>query len=181
MKTKDDDDHHVFLIPARVEDAEQMLKEMHPEATQNLSFFEEELTLERQKEYLRRMIESQNDHLFCVMANGHLVGTVGLHECDYFNRNARIGTLIFHPDSRGKGHGTKAIRLIINHAFNKLDLHKVYVNLLADNHRRQVYFQRFGFKRESYLEKEYLLRGEYLDMIRFRLFKEEWENLQGGE
>jgi RimJ/RimL family protein N-acetyltransferase len=171
----------IYLIPAKVEDAEKMLKAMRPEATQNLSFFEEKPDLVRQMKYLERMTESQNDHLFCVMANGRLVGTVGLHECDYFNRNARIGTLIFNPDTRGRGYGTKAIRLVIEYAFKKLDLRKVYVNLLADNQRRQSYFQRLGFRQEGYLEKEYFLRGEYLDMIRFRLFKEEWKKFQGGE
>ena len=171
----------VYLIPARVEDAELMRKEMRPESNQNLSFFVEPLTLARQKEYLTRMIKSPTDHLYCVMLNGRLIGTVGLHECDYFNLNARIGSLIFNPGMRGQGYGTMAIRLVISLAFGEFNLRKVFVNLLKDNLGNQSYFQWLGFRRESYLEKEYLLRGEYLDMIRFRLFKEEWKKLQGGE
>lgn len=177
MNTPED----VYLIPARVEDAEQMLKEMRPEATQNLNFFVEPLSLERQEEYLARMIKSPTDHLFCVMLGGHLIGTVGLHECDHFNFNARIGSLIFNPDMRGQGYGTMAIRLLIGLAFGEFGLRKVYVNLLKNNLNNQAYFHWLGFKKEGYLEKEYLLRGEYLDMIRFRLFKSEWEKLQGGE
>lgn len=166
-----------YLISARIEDAEVMLREFRPEANDDLSFFDQPVTLDRQRKYLRHMIDSQQDHLFCVMNNGILIGSVGLHELDDINGNARIGALIFNPELRHLGHGTKAIELIINRAFREYGLHKVYVNLLTDDPCLHAYFQWLGFRRESYLEKEYLLRGEYRDLLRFRLFPEEWKNV----
>ena len=174
-------DETVYLIPAKVEDAETMLNQMRPETLKNLSFFEEELTLERQREYLRKVIGSETCFLFCIMANGKLVGTTGLHEYDFVNGTARVGTIIFDSTLRGRGYGTKARKLILAYAFDELGLNKVYINLLADNYRRHADLERFGFRRECLLEKEYLLRGEYHDMIRFRLFREEWKKMQGGE
>jgi RimJ/RimL family protein N-acetyltransferase len=177
METKILKCEETYLISARIEDAEIMLREFHPGDNDDLSFFDQPVTLKRQREYLRRIIDSRQDHLFCVMNNGILIGTVGLHECDIINGNARIGALIFNPELRHQGHGTKAIELIVNRAFHEFGLSKVYVNLLADDPSLHAYFQWLRFKRECLLEKEYLLRGEYRDLLRFRLFPEEWKNI----
>lgn len=168
----------VYLIPVKVEDAEAMLKLMRPETLKNLSFFEREVTLELQRAYLQEMAESRTSFLFCIILNDVMIGTTGLHECDFVNGTARIGTIIFDPKLRGKGYGTIARRLIIDRAFGEMGLNKVYINLLADNYRRFADLERFGFMRECILEKEYLLRGKYLNMIRFRLFRAEWEARQ---
>jgi|GEM_PF-2488147 len=166
-----------YLISARIEDAKPMLGAMHPKAYDNLRFFEKTITLERQQEYLRRMIESETNHLYCVMNNGILIGTAGLHECDFESGNARIGELIFDPEMRGQGCGTMAMQLIIRLAFGTFSLRKIYVNILTDDLWLHAYFSWLKFKREGFLEKEYLLRGEHRDMLRFRLLKEEWKNV----
>jgi len=167
----------VYLIPAKEEDAAAMKKLLRPETLTNMSLSEKPITLESQTAYLREMAESRTSFLFCIMLNGVMIGTTGLHECDFVNKTARVGTIIFDPALRGRGYGKSARRLIIDRAFGEMSLNKVYINLLADNYRRFADLEKFGFRRECLLEKEYLLRGKYRNMIRFRLFKGEWKNI----
>ena len=166
-----------YLIPARIEDAKPMLHAMRPGFYDDLRFFEKPVTLERQEKYLRRMTESEKDFLFCVMNNGLLIGTAGLHECDFESGNARIGTLIFDPEIQGRGHGAMAVQLIVHQAFDKMGLSKVYVNVLTDFPTTHAYYEWLKFKRECRLDREYLLRGELHDLLRLRIFAEEWRDI----
>ena len=54
-----------------------------------------------------------------------LVGMGGLTDISLENRNAEI-SLIIDPELRGKGYGEEAVRLILEQAFNYMNLHSVY-------------------------------------------------------
>ena len=173
----------VILRYADISDAEEMLAAMDEGATQNLSFFSKSVTLERQREYLKRMIDSASDRLFLIRDfsnDGALLGTVGLHELDTHNKNARLGVLIFNPELRGSGIGSKAVRLVLDIAFQNMGLNKVYAKCFVTNFRMKIFLIELGFRTEAVLEKEYLLRGKYHDMVKFVIFREGFSTTEGG-
>lgn len=167
----------VRLRPARVEDAEAMLAAMEPEHTQNLQFFHEPLEIERQRAYLARMTKSASDYLFVVLlvADERMVGTVGLHEIDQHNHNARIGKLIFRTEDRAHGYGLEAEELVLRHAVWRLGCHKVYARLLWENTDGQAHYLKLGFKVEGRMREEYFLQGEHHDMVLMSILRREWE------
>jgi RimJ/RimL family protein N-acetyltransferase len=184
-----DGEERIELRPAKLYHARPMSELIDPATAPNLEFCSEPVTYERQLAYLKRMKESPTDFLFTVMLkNNHwIIGAIGLHEHDRFNRTARLGRWIFNPADRNKGYGSEAVfHLLQFYAFNKIDetdpeanamgfpLHKIYVNLFTENISAKQYFEKLGFKEECVLKKEYLLRGEYHDMMRLSLFREEW-------
>jgi RimJ/RimL family protein N-acetyltransferase len=186
-------EERIILRPAQVWHAATMLEKIDPETAPNLQFCAEPITLERQQAYLKRMIESPTDHLFVIIRRQDkaLLGTIGLHEHDKFNRTARLGRWIFSAIDRQQGYGSEAVFHLFRHyAFcliqhlerqiaenDGLPLHKVYVNLFVTNTSAQEYFKALGFKKECVLKKEYLLRGKWHDMVRLALFREDWEKI----
>lgn len=170
--------YRVKLLPARPADAKRMVRAMVPEALQNFSFFSgrKRVNASRQAAYLRKMQESKTDLLFLIerREDGALLGTVGLHDCDFVNRNARLGVMIFSPAERGKGYATEAIRLLLRYAFRRRGLNKVYLKVFADNARARARYRKLGFQKEGYLREEYLLKDAYRDMILMALRKREW-------
>ena len=63
------------------------------------SFFQNKVTLGRQRQYFTRMIKSDTDRVFVIETElGDFLGTCGLHDIDPVNENLRIGIIIFNKN-----------------------------------------------------------------------------------
>jgi len=152
-----------------------MIEAMKPADLQNFQFFEQEVTLDRQREWLTRMVKSRHDRVFVIEHEGRMVGTCGLHEIDWEGQNARLGAILFSKDSRGQSIGSGAIRLLISHGFEILNLHKLYVKVFAENTASVITDAHLGFQFEARLRQQYRLRGEFHDMVVMSMFSHEWK------
>lgn len=168
----------LHLILATVGYAQEMLAALEPESTRNLSFFSQPNSLNRQRDWLTKMEKSEADALYVISdldREGELVGNIGLHEIDPYNRTARLGMLIFRANNRGRGYGKAAIELFVQWAFDTFGLNKVYVKLLSRNTKGRNYYFRLGFVKEAVLRQEYLLEGIHHDMVLMSILKDKWE------
>ncbi len=73
------------------------------------------------------------------------VGTIDLFEYDPFHRRAGVGILIAETTERQKGYGAEALQLIINYAFDVLDLRQLFCNIAESNKNSINLFEKFGF------------------------------------
>ena len=62
--------------------------------------------------------------------NDEYLGTISLKHIDYKNHNAEYA-ISTRKKVRGSGIAQKSTELILDYAFNNLDLHKVYLNVLS--------------------------------------------------
>ena len=99
------------------------------------------------------------------------IGNIALHMIDWRNSNAEIGIIIGDKKSRGKGLATEAIRLIVEHSFNRLNLHKLYAGMAEGNEASRRAFQKVGFKVEATLREHFYLNNRYLDCCRMGIIK----------
>jgi len=74
------------------------------------------------------------------------IGCVDLFEFDPRNKRAGVGILIANQADRGKGYATEALHLIIDYAFEVLDLHQLFSNVRVDNESSVALFKRLGFE-----------------------------------
>lgn len=130
-------------------------------------------TYSKQSEYLKKMLASSGDlQLAIVYKNGNrLVGTVGLHSIDYINRNADISIIIGDKKYWGKKIGKEAVYLLVRHAFNSLNLHKLTAGMVENNKASYKLFASLGFKKEGLLKDQVYLYGNYMNVIRLGLLK----------
>jgi len=171
-------DGRLRFIRAHVEDAQRALAAMDQNSLKNFAIFSKPVTLDDERRYLERMEKSHVDHVYLIehLDDGRLLGSIGLHELDEINRSARLGCMIYHPDDRGKGHGSHAIKLMLRAAFTRLDLHKIYVQILANHGGRALdWWQRLGFTVEGTMREEYFLNDAWRDMLRLSILRREWE------
>ena len=80
-----------------------------------------------------------------------------------------------HPDFHGKGFGTAASRLLIEHSFNQLNYHKVWARVHSDNEPSQNLWEKLGFKQEAELRQHTYTMGEYKDVYMYGLLRGEWK------
>ncbi len=59
------------------------------------------------------------------------IGVMGLHKVDLINRHATTGAAIGEPECWNKGYGQEAKMLLLEYAFEQLNLRQVYSHVMA--------------------------------------------------
>ncbi|MDD5627833.1 MAG: GNAT family protein, partial [Elusimicrobia bacterium] len=83
-------------------------------------------------------------------------------------------SLWIRADRQGRGYGVEAGRLLVEHAFRREGLQKVYARLDPANRAARKVLQRAGFRYEGCLRREKLLNGRWLDQECWGLLRNEW-------
>lgn len=91
-----------------------------------------------QSHQLRLMIDSKNEE-------SKTVGAVDLYEIDAFNGRAGIGILIA-PEYQGKKFAKHSLQMIVDYAFDFLNLHQLYAYIAVDNEKSFTLFSKAGFE-----------------------------------
>lgn len=80
----------------------------------------------------------------------------------------------------GHGMGHNLGRVALNFAFNELNLHKVYGNVIADNGRSIRFHNRLGFLQEGILREHYFDGDCHRDVVCFGMLCNEWNPKDQG-
>jgi RimJ/RimL family protein N-acetyltransferase len=67
--------------------------------------------------------------------------------------------------------------LLLNYAFNTLNMRKICSAVFAFNGRSQAYNRKCGYRVEGVSKKHVFVRGNYCDLVMMALFKEDWQPL----
>jgi len=148
------------------------------EVTKNFAKFDHRFTRNYERAYLTRLLASKADKVFAIENGKHeYIGTIGLHQIYWPAKNARLGIIIGNKKEWGKGHAQRAIALLLNIAFKKMKLNKVWVICYVTNHRMKHIMEKMGFVEEGILREEYFHKDHYHDMVRLSLLRREWKEL----
>jgi RimJ/RimL family protein N-acetyltransferase len=110
-----------------------------------------------------------------------LVGNVGLMDVRWANRSAELGIFIGDKSLWDKGYGTEAVELMLEHAFDTLNLHRVFLRVFATNERAQRCYQKVGFVVEGTLRQAVFRHGHYVDMQIMAILRQEWRAAREGK
>ena len=106
------------------------------------------------------------------------IGFVGLNYIHWPNRMGNIGLIIGDPAYWNKNLGFEAAYLVLEYAFNELNLNKVNADMYEINTPSWKIYEKIGMKREVTLKKQAFVKGNYIDVYEYRVFKEEWDKLR---
>ena len=105
---------------------------------------------------------------------GDFIGIIQLNNLDYISGTANWGFMIGETKNQGKGTGTEFSILILNYAFNYLNLRKITSFIVDNNVISTKLFQKLGFKEEGILRKHHFVDGEYKNVLIMSLFREDY-------
>jgi diamine N-acetyltransferase len=83
------------------------------------------------------------------------IGTIDLYDFEPAHRRAGLGVLII-SEERGKGYASEALELLIDYAFNTLNLHQLFSHISSSNIVSLNLFAKHKFEMIG-LKKEWLL------------------------
>jgi RimJ/RimL family protein N-acetyltransferase len=167
----------IYLRPLEREDAALLVPWINdPEVTHTLEIHRP-MNLRAEEEFVDRVGQSEHDLVLgiSIRATDKLIGATGLHQIDFNNRHACFGISIGDKAEWGKGYGTEATRLMVRHAFDTLNLHRVWLRVFEYNERGIRTYERVGFKREGVLRQDRFRAGRYWDTIVMGLLRHEHE------
>lgn len=105
--------------------------------------------------------------------SGLHIGNIALQNIDSVNRSAEIAILIGHKASWGKGYGTVACRLLIGHAFDTLNLRRIYCGTFRTNHGMQKVALSVGMQLEGTRREAVYKDGQYIDVLEYGILRHE--------
>lgn len=97
------------------------------------------------------------------------LGMIDLFDFDFKNKRAGVGILVKEPNDRLKGYGKEALGLLINYAFNHLDLHQLYCNISEENDASIQLFKNKGFEQIGLKNDWNYVNGSYKNEYLFQL------------
>lgn len=111
----------------------------------------------------------------CVILAGEVpVGLIGLLAIDRENSKAEYYISMGEENYKRKGIASRATQLILQYAFETLNLNKVYLNVDADNAAAVALYERSGFQREGFFRKDLIRCGKLIDRARYAILKEDY-------
>jgi len=132
----------------------------------------------REKEWIQDVIlnDSKRITLAICINDHHLIGMVSLTSINLLNRNAEFSIIIGDPQHWGKGLGAEATILCLQHAFQELNLHRVYLTVREDNASALKLYSKLGFLKEGLLRDAIYKNNKFVNMLIMSILKDEFEN-----
>ena len=107
----------------------------------------------------------------CKKDTDEAVGLIDLFDFDPKNRRAGVGILIQNETDRNKGFGSEALGLVIDYAFQQLQLHQLFANIGTDNQPSLTLFTTFGFEKVGVKKDWNFTHNSFTDEALFQLIK----------
>jgi ribosomal-protein-alanine N-acetyltransferase len=167
----------VYLRPVERADAPLFIQWLNNPDVQLTTLRARPLNLQDEEEYVDRMRVSLTDValLIVAQADDRPVGGTGLLQIDWRSRHACFGITIGDAADWGKGYGTEATRLIVDHAFATMNLNRVWLQVIEYNERGLRIYEKIGFKKEGLLRQEHYRKGRYWNTWLMAMLREDWD------
>ncbi len=106
--------------------------------------------------------------------DGQPIGWMGINWLNPTHRLAMLGAKIGEPQYWGGGYGTDALLLIVEYAFDWLDVRKVWLATSTMNARVIRQMEKVGFTLEGRQRQATLAEGVWHDWLAYGMLREEW-------
>jgi RimJ/RimL family protein N-acetyltransferase len=132
---------------------------------------------EKSQQIVDEVIRNQ-DHVFSIVDLGTdgLIGRCMLFSIDHVNRHAMLGIVIGEKDCWGQGYGQDAIRLLLDYAFNLLNLNSVMLGTFSFNERAIACYRKVGFREIGRRRQARIIGSKRYDAILMDILAEEYES-----
>ena len=164
-----------YLSPVSLEDVERYTEWVNDlEIGQFVLFSSAVLDIETERRTLQGMME--RDTVFAIIEKdtNKVIGNCGLHQINNVHRHATFGIFIGEKTYWNQGIGTEATSLMLDFAFNIMNLNSISLEVVAYNHRATRCYEKVGFKyvgrRRSYM----FMAGEYHDVLIYDVLASEF-------
>jgi RimJ/RimL family protein N-acetyltransferase len=156
-----------MLVPLREEDAEALFRWITDRELVELSAPFDPPTAEQHRRWFDSIRTRDDVEIFGIrlVEDDRLIGSCQLHSIDRQRGSAELQIRIGERDAWGRGNGTEAVGLLVDHAFGELGLRRVELHVFATNQRAIRAYEKVGFEIEDRGARKAFVGGRYLDVL----------------
>ena len=107
---------------------------------------------------------------------GRLIGSCAFSQVDGENGSAMYHITIGEKDTWGRGYGTEATQVMLDHAFGTLGLHRIALTVFEFNERAIRAYRRCGFVVEGRARESIWRDGRWWDELAMSVLSAEWHS-----
>ncbi|MGM0379813.1 MAG: GNAT family N-acetyltransferase [Bacillota bacterium] len=161
----------LYLSPINLKDSETYTKWINDlEISINLGNAAGIYSIEKEKEALERINEEGYNFALIDLKKDKLIGNCGLLNVNIQQRVAELGIFIGNRDYWDKGYGKEGIELVLDYAFNILNLNNIMLKVYDFNKRAIKCYEKVGFKligkrRDAYQVGKKKYDEVYMDIL----------------
>jgi diamine N-acetyltransferase len=121
------------------------------------------ISREEQARWYRRQVRDKRNRVFIALAD-EAIGYCQVKNIDRVNRSCELGFCII-PRHQGKGYGMALVKQLISYAKSKLKMHRLYLEIFADNEKAIKLYENCGFSKEGILRDKIFKDGKFRDVM----------------
>ena len=126
-------------------------------------------------EQTKKGLAANTSHTYGIFSENTLAGAISFVNFDWPSKRTEIGYWIA-KNHQGKGVITQACKLLINYAFDDLQLNRIEIHCAAENTRSRAVPERLGFTLDGILRQSEWRHERFYDMAIYGLLVAEWKN-----
>ncbi len=134
-------------------------------------------TWEQTEEWLERRLSGDaggEGYVISDKETGKYLGQIDLMMIDPIARKAEMA-IVLMKSARKKGYARESIRLLLNYAFNTMNLNRVWLKCAEANIPAVKCYEKSGFKTEGVLRNDLFIDGKYQHAVIMGILREEFE------
>ncbi|MDE2935177.1 MAG: GNAT family N-acetyltransferase [Chloroflexota bacterium] len=108
---------------------------------------------------------------WAIVHEGHVSGFVNLMPATV--GVAELGYGIARP-LWGQGLVTEAVTAVLRYGFDSLGLARIYAYAVVDNEASWRVMEKLGMRREGFLRRHRMIRGEFVDDVLYSIVRDDW-------
>jgi len=161
----------VYLSPINPEDAEVFTKWVNDfEISILMSSTSRIYSLDKEREFLESISKTGDTFSIIDIESDKIIGTCGLMNVNHIFKKAELGIFIGEKEFWGNGYGTEAMELLLDFAFNILNLNSIMLIVNSFNERAIKSYEKCGFKligkrREAVIIGQLKYDEYYMDIL----------------
>lgn len=134
------------------------------------------VSLSATMDWLRTQAVSSPSQMTLVIQveGGDAIGLMGLRGISTRSRRAEIWMNLADKTPERVNHGRDALAALTRHAFEGMNLNRLWTEAAVQQHALQSIFEEIGFRREGILREAFYRRGGYRDTCVMGLLHRDW-------
>ena len=155
----------IFLRPWQDEDIELLYKGLNDSAVRETLFTFRPKSRYELMEEIKKDLTSDKSILLtiCECNSNQAVGMTAFYRIDYVSRAAIFFLSIYDSTKWHMGYGSEATKLMVDYAFNCLNLNRIQLHVAAENPKAVSIYEKCGFIKEGTLREAMYHNDRYVD------------------
>ena len=102
-----------------------------------------------------------------------LIGSCGVRVNDFARHEGNIGYEL-DPEYWRRGYATEAASAVMRFGFERLGLHRIWAQCVANNHASAHVLEKLGMRCEAHFREHDYFKGRWWDSLVFAMLEREW-------